>query len=412
MRRLFQSIQSASKSQRNIQKATRKIFSQKTNAKANPSQDFCLLPSRFLPSRLTVCLLPFAFCLFFSACGKVGAPIPPVRLTERTSELTAIQRGAKVLLSWASPTLAKNEKDSAYIARVEIYRLTEKPNQEAVLDVDDYEAEAQVIGFLDRATIEAQVSTIGHLEFADAVNLNQAKALTRLRYAVRYVNKRGQQAAFSNTVAIEPVAAIALEPTDLIVAKQAQDEITIQWKEPATNADGSSPAAVVGYNLYRVKPNRKITRESLNAEPITPTTFIDRTFQYQSEYTYIVRALSQGVNGLIESVDSKPLTITPIDTFAPAAPTPVSIASANGIISLYWPSSSEKDVVRYNIYRAATENAEEKDWLKIGSVEAKFVTFRDDRVVINNRYFYRVTAVDKFNNESKSSNVVGETVYP
>jgi hypothetical protein len=358
------------------------------------------------------CLLLTACCLLFSACGKVGAPIPPVRLTERTAELSAIQRGSKILLSWSSPTLAKNEKDSSYIARVDIYRLLEKSNQEPVLDADDYEAEAQVIYSLDRATIEAQVTTLGHLEFSDSVNLQQAQANTRLRYAVRYVNKRGQQAAFSNTVALEPVAAIALEPGNLQIANPAQDEVTIQWDEPPSNVDGSRPASVVGYNLYRVRANRKIAREALNSEPITTTSFIDRTFQYKTEYTYIVRSLSQGVNGLIESVDSSPLNFLPIDNFPPAAPDPVSIASANGTISLFWPSSSEKDVVRYHIYRTMKEDANEKDWLKIGTVDTKFVTFRDDRVTIDSKYFYRLTAVDRFDNESLPSRIVSETAHP
>ena len=333
-------------------------------------------------------------------------------MSERTAELSAIQRGSKILLSWSSPTLAKSEKDSSFIARVDIYRLTERPNQEPLLDAEDYEAQARVIGFLDRAQIEAQINTLGHLEFSDALNLNQAQAKTRLRYAVRYINKRGQQAAFSNTVALEPFATIALEPINLKIAKEAQDEVTIQWDEPPANVDGSSPAFVVGYNLYRVKPNRKIAREALNFEPITAKSFVDRTFQYKIEYAYILRSLSQGVNGLIESVDSKPLTFLPLDRFSPTAPDPVSIASANGTISLFWPSSSEKDVVRYNIYRTMKEDANEKDWQKISTVDIRFVTFRDDRVIIASKYFYRVTAVDRFDNESKPSGTVSETAHP
>jgi hypothetical protein len=404
-RQFFRSIRLDSQKQM----GARRIILQKAKAnsrKFSPSA-YCLLPSR-----IALCLLPIAFCLLFNACGKVGAPIPPARLTERTAELSVIQRGSKILLSWSAPSLAKNEKDISYIARVDIYRLLEKQNQQPVLDAEEFEAEAQIIHVLDRATIEAQVQSLGHLEFSDTINLNQVPTNTRLRYAVRYVNKRGQQAAFSNSVALLPVALIALEPTNLKIAGQAQDELTIQWEEPPANVDGSTPASIAGYNLYRVKPNRKIARETLNSEPITGTSFVDRTFQYRSEYTYIVRALSQGVNGLIESTDSKPLTFLPLDNFAPVAPNPVSVASANGTVSLFWPSSAEKDVVRYNIYRAASENAADKDWLKIGSVEAKFVTFRDERVVIDNRYFYRITAIDRFDNESLPTTIVSETAHP
>src|SRR4029077_4468420 len=104
---------------------------------------------------------------------------------------------------------------------------------------------------------------------------------------------------------------------------------------------------------------------ALNDEPVTQTSFNDTKFAYNAEYIYFVRSLSQGTTGLIESADSEPFAFTPIDTFAPAAPHPVSIASANGTISLFWPSSPERDVVGYNIYRAASETAPDAEWAKL-----------------------------------------------
>jgi fibronectin type 3 domain-containing protein len=356
------------------------------------------------------CLLPFAFCLFFSGCGKVGAPIPPIRLTERARDLAAIQRGAKILLSWSAPALGNKESSSSYIERVDIYRLIEKPNQEPVLDEDDYETEAKPVGSMDRATIEAQIQTLGNLQFSDMINLEQATANVRLRYAVRYVNKRGQQAAFSNSVAIEPVALIAASPTNLKIANQQQDAITLSWNAPESGTDGSSSATVVGYNLYRARANRRASAKPLNEEPITELQFTDRTFQYKTEYIYFVRALSQAANGLIESADSDALPITPTDTYAPAAPDSVSAASANGVISLFWSTSTSTDVIGYNVYRAESEDAAE--WQKLTPQPSTAVTFRDERVVIDKQYFYRVTSVDKFKNESQPSKIVSETAHP
>jgi len=40
------------------------------------------------------------------------------------------------------------------------------------------------------------------------------------------------------------------------------------------------------------------------------------------------------------------------------------------------------------------------------------VTYRDDRVTIDQVYYYKVSAVDRFNNESKPSRVVSETAHP
>jgi hypothetical protein len=351
--------------------------------------------------------------LICTSCGKVGAPVPPSRLTERTSELTAIQRGASILLSWPSPALVQDESSRFYVSRVDIYRVTERRDQEPVLDTDDYEETAQVVGFLERTTIEAQAKTLGHLRFTDSVNFGNSKDLasTRLRYAVRYVNKRGQAAAFSNTVAIEPAPGIAMPPTELIGA-ETQDAIMLSWTVPATNVDGVTPASVVGYNVYRRVAKRDLSGELLNSEPVTGTSFTDDKFQYLVDYVYFVRALSQGANGLIESADSEPLAFTPVDRFPPSAPDPVSVASANGTISLFWPSSPERDVIGYNIYRASSADAPDKDYIKLNDQPINTVTFRDDRIIIDQTYSYRVTAVDRFNNESARSRIVSETAHP
>lgn len=356
----------------------------------------------------------FSAALIFSACGKVGPPVPPSRISERTSDLTAIQQGSMILLSWPSPSLVKNEESRFYISRVDIFRLTERRDQEPVLDPDDFEATAELIGFLDRAMIETQVNRFGHLQFPDSVKLTQSKQLanTRLRYAVRYVNKRDQVAAFSNTVAIEPAPGIAMPPTKVSAVANAQDVVTITWLAPVANVDGVTKATVVGYNVYRRLQTQDAGGTLLNSEPISVTDFADSKFQYQVDYVYFVRALSQGANGLIESTDSETFAFTPVDRFAPSAPNPVSIASSNGSVSLFWPSSAERDVIGYNVYRAGSADAPDSAWIKLTDQPVTPVTFRDEQVVIDETYFYRVTAVDRFNNESERSRVVSETVHP
>lgn len=348
------------------------------------------------------------------ACGKVGAPVAPTRLSERTAELTAVQRGPSILLSWPPPTLVQDESNRSYISRVDIYRLTERRDQEPVLDPEDFAETAQVIGFMDRAAIEAQSKEPGVLQFTDAVNLDILRQQTdmRLRYAVRYVNRRGQAAVFSNTVAIEPAPMIAQPPEGLSAKSEQQDAITISWNPPAANVAGSSPATVVGYNVYRRNARRRLGFELLNPEPLTAAGFTDTRFQYLVEYVYVVRALSPGASGLIESADSAPLSFKPIDTFAPSAPDPVSVASANGTISLFWPSSPEADVIGYNVYRAGSSKPSDSDWIKLNDQPLTAVTYRDDLVVIDQTYFYHVTAVDRFKNESARSRVVSETAHP
>ncbi|HJQ69899.1 MAG TPA: hypothetical protein VKA70_13050 [Blastocatellia bacterium] len=358
-------------------------------------------------------LFPF-LALASLSCGKPGAPVPPVRLTERTNSLTAVQRGANVLLSWPGPVLVKDESDRAYIARVEIYRLVEQRDEEPVLDPDDFAELSEIVGDLERDEIEDQLESGRQLQFTDALDLSRAAdiANTRLRYAIRYVNRRGQTAAFSNSVVIEPVPGIAKPPAAVSLAGQAQDAITIEWEPPGSDITETRPPTVIGYNVYRRAAKRESFNKPLNDEPITQTRFTDTNFKYQADYVYVVRALSQGRSGLIESADSPSLQVTPKDVYAPSAPDPVSVASANGVISLFWPTSPERDVVGYNVYRADSAAADEQGWVKLNAEPLSPVTFRDDRVNIGQRYFYRVTAVDRFGNESKPSAVVSETANP
>jgi len=356
-----------------------------------------------------------AFALLLAACaacGKMAPPRAPERIKLRTTELEAIQRGSAVLLSWPAPPLAKEKSSRSYVARVDIYRLTEARDQEPVLFADDYEAAAGVIAFMDRAGIEEQIKTFGRLQYTDQLSLAGA-ANKRLRYAVRYVNGSEQKALFSNTVALEPFASVAAPPRGLTKLADDQDLIKLEWTPPDANVDGARPPSIVGYNIYRRLARRVFARgDPLNSEPLTGTTFDDRKFQYGANYVYTVRALSQGLNGLIESADSEPFQIKPVDTYPPAAPGPVTIASANNVISLFWPSSSEPDVAGYNVYRAESEDAPDQDWVKLNPRLAAAVTFRDEQVISGRRYYYYVTAVDKFENESKRSKIVSETANP
>jgi hypothetical protein len=359
-------------------------------------------------------LIAMAVATFSVGCGHIGPPVPPKKFTERATSLSAIQRGAEIILTWPAPELKQAQTSRFYIERAEVYRLIEQRNQEPVLDEDDYQQMAQLVGFLDRTSLEAQAKTFGSIQYRDPIDLSNPKELVtvRLRYAIRYVNKRGQQGAFSNTVAIEPVPTVAQAPTGLRVVKEDQDLIMLAWDAPEANIDGTRPASVFGYNVYRRPAGRPIATEPLNSEPITETTFSDRKFKYQTNYVYTVRALSKGATGLIESADSHPLSFTPVDRFAPTAPDPVSIASANGIISLFWPTSPEPDVAGYNVYRAESAEATGNGWVRLNAQPVTTVTFHDERVVIGKRYFYKVTAIDHFGNESKPSRVVSEVANP
>ncbi len=98
----------------------------------------------------------------------------------------------------------------------------------------------------------------------------------------------------------------------------------------------------------------------------------------------------------------RPLDTTQSDTgVPPAVPTGLQVVYASdGTVTLGWQNNSEATLSGYNIYRSTD------------SVNYKFIGFTsnnyfvDDSLNYNTTYYYRITAIDIWNNESKPSKVV------
>jgi hypothetical protein len=145
--------------------------------------------------------------------------------------------------------------------------------------------------------------------------------------------------------------------------------------------------------------------------------FVDRAFQFGTTYEYFVRSLSlpsstTQVTEALEGNESPVAAITPKDIFPPSAPDPVTGASINGIVSLFWPANPEPDVAGYNIYRSEDEKAPPSAWIKLNPQLHTPTTFQDRRVQVGKRYFYQLTAVDMAGNESARSVAISEVVNP
>ncbi len=355
---------------------------------------------------LTFCLLPFAFCLLifnFAACGKIGDPVPPTpRAPLIVEELQVAQQGTDLILNF--PLKIGKAKPQ----RIDVYRMLESASDPEGVTVETFSARANLINSIEQ--IPEKTSTIS---FRESLDLKTSARNQRYRFAVRLVNQAGQAADFSNYATIVPLLDLALPPTGLNVAQQER-QIDLSWLPPATNESGTAPANVAAYNLYRSGAGAVV---KLNAQPLTQPRFTDRNFVFGAEYQYTVRALSllpgsASLATAIESNESSPLVHTPKDTFSPAAPNPVTLASIGGMVSLFWPLNQEPDVAGYNIYRAESAQTPPAQWVKLNTQLHKTASFRDDRVQVGKEYFYQVTAVDTYGNESPRSETKSETVNP
>ncbi len=349
------------------------------------------------------CLLSTVY--FLTGCGKIGDPLPPIpRAPLVIEELQVAQQGTELILSFPLVRTARAPK----LQRIEVYRLVESASDPQGVTVETFSARANLVTSIEQ--IPDKTSTI---TFRDALDLKSNARNLRYRYAVRLVNQAGQAADFSNYAMIVPLFDLALPPTGLNIAQQER-QIDLTWAAPAANESGTAPANVAGYNLYRRSGDAVV---KLNAQPLTEPRFSDRSFAFGAEYQYTVRALSllpgsASLASAIESNESAPLAHSPKDTFPPVAPNPVTIASIGGMVSLFWPLNQEPDVAGYNIYRAESAQTPPSQWVKLNAQLHKTASFRDDRVQVGKEYFYQVTALDVYGNESSRSEMKSETVNP
>ena len=160
-------------------------------------------------------------------------------------------------------------------------------------------------------------------------------------------------------------------------------------------------------------------RVESSAAPLASTetnSYRDTSFAFDQTYVYMVRSVIQVERQELESSDSQTATVTPRDTFPPAAPQGIVAAVLPGatpgtvLVELSWSINLETDLAGYRVYRSEQEG-------KRGQLVAPDLlptpAVRDTSVEPGHRYWYNVTAVDRAGNESASGEaVVVEVTQP
>jgi predicted phage tail protein len=318
-----------------------------------------------------------------------------------------VQRGNQVILSWPAPRRNASDESVQSIRRVDVYRLAEGIDDPLPLTEEEFSARANLIGSVTPEQIAGAKET---LAYTDELSLTEP---VRLRYAVRYVNAAGQRAAFSNFLLIEPAASVS-QPPAVSQPEVRENAVVIRWEAPGANVDNTRPANLLGYNVYRsARSQNEPAQTPLNSRPVNATTFADQTFAFGEEYVYVVRAVSLGTGGEpVESLNSNPVEVAPVDKFPPAAPAGLTAAATPTPlrISVFFAANQERDVAGYNIFRSTDPNLPKEQWTKLNRSPLERTTFQDEAVKSGQRYYYYVTAVDKAGNVSNPSDVVSEIV--
>lgn len=345
-------------------------------------------------------ILAFSFNL---SCGNRKPPLPPKERVTQTVRISGFQQGNFVLLSWKMPARNAGDGSLLNIDRVDIYRLAEPLSTPLFLTKDDFSSRSTLISSLKVSDSDFGLKTI---VFRD--QLEFAGQSARLIYAIKFVNASGQKADFSNFLLVEPTARVAKKP-ESIEAEITESAIKINWQPPASNIDSSTPANVIGFNIYRkIKGQEK--ENLLNDKPISESSFEDETFLFKTEYEYFVRTVSVGTEGEpVESLDSDKILVFPKDIFPPSPPEAITIAAAPNNLSIFFATNPEKDIAGYTLYRTLDPNKPLADWVNLTPDLLKTNTYQDKSVESGKKYYYYLTATDTAGNISKPSAIFSET---
>lgn len=336
--------------------------------------------------------------LLAAACGRKGPLQPPLASGPQAVEgLTAHQQGGGVILEWTNPTKSIDGRPLESLEAAEIWVLELRPGDgKRPLGLQDFEARARlgrrVLPKEFQPSSRAAAGRSPDVMFAYPIS-GEESAPPVLAFAVRVLDAKKRRSKFCAPVVVE--TRVCPLPPDIQDVRVFKDRIEIVWAAPKSNTDGSAPAEVAGYNVYRTEGRGK--PEKLTSSPITGLTFGDRRSSFGVPYTYVVRACAAGPEASVESADSAPRDVVAKDVFPPDPPAGLVALSGPGGISLSWEAGHEEDIGGYRVWRREEGGS---GFVSLTSVPVAGNSFTDATAGKGKAYIYAVSAVDKNGNES------------
>jgi hypothetical protein len=370
-----------------------------------PGQHDDSLPRPRRRLRAAAIILPFllAYIAILTGCAKTGDPHPPVVLVPKPAvDLVARQYSDQILLTLSMPESNTNDSPVTTLGWIEVWRKIEETSKdEKPLAEADFLKEAEKILSIaaDQIAAYRKDKTLlirDQLTFPDRSQIY----VKSFRYAVRFVNRKKQNAGLSNQSAVSPVP-IPAAPRGA-AAEVTQDFILLKWNPPVENMDGSIPPRIAGYNVYRSDDPKSFPATPLNQEPVPKPEFEDRTFEFDKTYFYSVSLVGSREKPYAESLASPVLSVAARDTFPPGPPQNLNAVVAGQAVLLLWVPPQQRDVAGYRVYRRL---AGETETSPLQKELIRTPTYRDETAQQGMIYLYRVTAVDTHGNEGRA----GET---
>lgn len=334
------------------------------------------------------------------ACGRKGPlELPPGREPMAVEKPAAFQRGDKVVLEWTNPDRAVSGRPLA-VAAAEI-RVLEEASDDAPpsLRAADVEKRTKPVLRIKRDEFPRYRTDPGtetlKMSYEHAFDGHRAGSV-RFSFSIRVFDGSGRASEFCPPVTVE--TRVCPLPPKIGDVRVFQDFIDLAWVPPDGNIDGSAPASVGGYSVYRSEGGGR--KEKRTPVAVAGERFEDRDFRFGASYSYTVRALAVDEGAGIESDDSDAVHVVPRDVFPPAPPAGLVAVPGPDMVSLSWESGPEKDPDGYRIWR---KEQGEADFAPLTDDLVRETMFNDKSARRGTTYVYAVSALDLEGNESPKS---------
>jgi hypothetical protein len=328
--------------------------------------------------------------------------LPPlVRIPKPAVDLKASQLADSIVLTFSRPALNTDGSPATTLERVEVLRLDDSANKsDRIRPVSEklFRERADIILTVESRDFSAYLQN-GNFIVSDtgAASKTAGPLPPSYRYAVFFINRKNQAAGLSNQVRITPVS-LPDHPSGFS-AKVTEDEIRLEWEEPTENTDGTTPARIAGYNIYRSAQEGETPEAPINSEPVKSPVYEDRNFQFDKTYYYTISTVGSLKDPYAESLQSEIHVVAARDIFPPAPPENFNAALEGDDIILLWAPSPSDDVAGYRLFRRDVGTSARQP-LQNELITA--LSFRDENVQPGKNYEYTLYAVDKHGNESKA----------
>jgi uncharacterized protein len=351
--------------------------------------------------------------LCIAGCGTPGeptAPSPPV--PSAIVDLTAQQAGDGVQLTFTMPTKTITGESLGQPPAVEILRGVAKPGGST--DAKSL----RVVDAIPGSLVDNYVSK-GQVQFTDPLAPEETKAHPGgvFRYRVRTRASSKRASADSNMVSV-PVFPVP-ERVTRVDTRITESAIELSWQAPAHTSAGDPLTGAPVYRIYRgeLEPSfadsaaSDLLQAKWKSRPALlasseKNSYRDVFFDFGKTYLYIVRSIVLEGNNPLESSDSAPAIVAPLDTFSPAPPRDLVAVVLPGatppaqLVDLSWSINLEADLAGYRVYRSEQQAARGQ---LVTSELLLAPAVRDTSVQPGHRYWYSVTSVDLAGNESAPS---------